>query len=157
MTDDRASTSVPSAWSRAIHAAGVAAILSAVPIWSALHPAVSVMTLGVGVALTLVRPSRMQRNPRSWGWLLKIEGVVLSISAVVLWLEVSPWIAMPGFAAALVMVLFSSMLSPLPQTGAAFARFAMESTYDAPGHMVKPPGQNVGDPLEGDDGQFLGR
>ena len=133
------------------------AILSSIPLWSAVHPAVSVMTLGVGILVTLVSPPRMQRNARTWGWLLKIEGVLLSVSGVLLWLEVGPWVAIPGFAAGLVMVLFSSTLAPLPQTGAHFARFTMESTYDAPGHMVKPPGQNVGDPLEGDDGQFLGR
>lgn len=157
MTDDRASASVPRPWARAIDAAGVVAILWSIPLWSAVHPAVSVMTLGLGISMALVSPTRMQRNARSWGWLLKIEGIVLSLSGAVLWLEASPWVAIPGFAAGVVMVLFSAMLAPLPQTGAYFARFTMESTYDSPGHMVKPPGQNVGDPLEGDDGQFLGR
>lgn len=157
MTDDRSSTSVPRSWVRAIGAAGVVAAISSIPLWAAVHPAVSMMTLGVGILVTLVSPTRMQRHARTWGWLLKMEGIVLSVSGVVLWLEVSPWVAILGFAAGVVMVLFSAMLAPLPQTGAHFARFTMESTYDSPGHFVKPPGKNVGDPLEGDDGRFLGR
>ena len=54
------------------------------------------------------------------------------------------------------MVVFGSMNAPLGDTGAHFARFTMESTYDD-SRMVKPPTENVGDPLEGDDGRFLGR
>jgi hypothetical protein len=115
------------------------------------------MSVGIGTLVALVGPSTMQRNARLWGWILRIAGSVLSVSAVIIWLGVTPWVAIPGFAAGLVMVVFGSMVAPSGDTGAHFARFTMESTYDSPGHMVKPPQQNVGDPLAGDDGTFLGR
>ena len=128
-----------------------------IPFWSSVHPAAAVTSLGLGALVTLVGPATMQRNARPWGWLLRIAGIGLSISSVVIWLGVGPLLAIPGFAAGTVMVVFGSMVAPAVDTGAHFARFTMESTYDSPGHMVKPPQQNVGDPLEGDDGTFRGR
>ncbi len=150
-------TPVPRSWVRALDAAGVVAIAFAIPLRSAVHPVAAVASLGLGALVTLVGPATTQRNARLWGWLLRIAGIALSLSAVIIWLGVSPWLAIPGFAAGMVMVVFGSMIAPSGDTGAHYARFTMESTYDSPGHMVKPPQQNVGDPLEGDDGTFRGR
>lgn len=149
-------SALPQPWVRALDAAGVVAVLSSIPLWSAVHPASAFVSLGVGATVALISTTVMQRKPRSWGWLPKLAGIGLSVSAVAIWLEASPILAIPGFAAGLVMVVFATMIAPARQTGAHFARFTMESTY-GDGRMVEPPQENVLDPLEGDDGRFLGR
>lgn len=149
-------SSVPRSWARALDAAGVVAVLSAIPLWSAVHPGASVVSLCIGALVGFARSTEMRRNARTLGWLLRIAGVVLSVSAVAVWLESGPLLAIPGFTAGLVLTVIGSMITPTRQTGADFARFTMESTYED-AHMVKPPQLNVGDPLEGDDGRFLGR
>jgi hypothetical protein len=148
---------VPRLWTRALVGAGVVALVSAVPLWSLVHPAAGVLSFVIGMLVTIARPSAIERHAGAWGSALRFAGAMLSVSGVLVWMSIGPLLALADFAAALVMVVFGSMIAPTGDSGAHFARFAMESTYDAPGHMVKPPGQNVGDPLDGDDDQFLGR
>lgn len=88
---------------------------------------------------------------------LKAVAYPMAVAAALLLSDGHPVLAVLAFVAAIALVATGSMMgSGFPTTGAHFARFAMEINNEL--HMVKPPGENVLDLVEGDDqGKFRGR
>ncbi len=90
------------------------------------------------------------------GLAAKVVGFVVGISAVPIWNDGSPLLAVVAFVVGVGLVFAGSIWQPAAKTGAHTARFMMETMNDL--HMVKPPGENVLDPIEGDtQSRFNGR
>ena len=98
----------------------------------------------------------MPTRTRSWGFVVRLLGYPVAVAAVPLFTNDHLIPAALALVAGVALVVAGSMIGPVTSTGAHFARFAMETNNEL--HMVKPPGENVLDLVEGDRrGRFRGR
>lgn len=98
----------------------------------------------------------MALQRRTLAFVLEVVGYPTALAAVLLFSSGHTVVAVLAFVTAVALVVAGSMMGSFPTTGAFFARFAMETNNEL--HMVKPPGENVLDLVEGDDqGRFRGR
>lgn len=92
---------------------------------------------------------------RLFAWILKAAGFALVPSGVAIWSSGHPWWAALAMVSGLVVFVAGALLEPGPDSGAQIARNMMELYDDV--RYVRPPGGNLTDPLDGDDGRFGSR
>lgn len=88
-------------------------------------------------------------------WVLKAAGFLLVPSGIVIWSYGHPVWAVAAMIFGFGVFVAGALVEPGPDTGAGIARNMMELYDDM--HYVRPPGGNLTDRVEGDDGRFGNR
>lgn len=128
---------LPKHWGRLVRTAGLIVSVAAVGIWSTGNRVAAAVLFTSGVVVMAVRPHTMLERPRMWKRALVFIGAVSCVSAVPLWTELHPLVAVAAVAVGLILVGLGSLLVPSIETGAHVAK-SMENTWLG-GEVVVPP------------------